>query len=226
MLLLLGEKRQELYKGVVEFCKRGLLALSVDKQKIYLPHVLQQLFEEDEEGKMEHRSILRHFLLRLVKRHGREHLEAMIPQQHRKMLGHTIKMENREKRKKKEQSLARYKMLQEMKAEKAAQQSSSDDEEPAQAAQQDEGMDIEEEDQLEELDNTNNLLLKYDLEKEQFHFQKEQVNKKEAPEKKEKHQDEITFDDKGFMIIEERKRPRNTTDDNEEEENNPQKKDN
>jgi hypothetical protein len=33
-------------------------------------------------------------------------------------------------------------------------------------------MDVE--DGLEELDNTNNLLLKYDLEKEQFHFQREQ----------------------------------------------------
>lgn len=42
-------------------------------------------------------------------------------------------------------------------------------------AQQEDQMDIEE--PLEELDNTNNLLLKYDLDKEQFHFQQEQRGK-------------------------------------------------
>jgi hypothetical protein len=36
-------------------------------------------------------------------------------------------------------------------------------------------MEVEENDnELQELDNTNNLLLKYDLEKEQFHFQQQQ----------------------------------------------------
>lgn len=44
VLLLLKEKKQELYKGVVEFCKRGILGFSLDKQKLYLPSVLQQLF--------------------------------------------------------------------------------------------------------------------------------------------------------------------------------------
>jgi hypothetical protein len=68
------------------------LALPVEKQKKYLPAVIEQLFESDEEGKMEHRSILRHFLLRLVKKHGREMLEQLIPQRHSKMLSHTIKM--------------------------------------------------------------------------------------------------------------------------------------
>jgi hypothetical protein len=37
-------------------------------------------------------------------------------------------------------------------------------------------MDIEEDDKLEQLDNTNNLLLKYDLEKENFHFEEEKLN--------------------------------------------------
>ena len=41
--------------------------------------------------------------------------------------------------------------------------------------QNDHDMDIEE--PLEELNNTNNLLLKYDLDKEQFHFQEEQRGK-------------------------------------------------
>jgi len=45
--------------------------------------------------------VLRFFLLRLAKKHGKETVEQMIPQAHRKMLTHAVKMENREKRKKK-----------------------------------------------------------------------------------------------------------------------------
>jgi hypothetical protein len=107
VLLLLREKRQELYKGVVEFCRRGVVALPIEQQLVYLPNVIQSLFEEDEEGKMEHRSVLRHFLIKLTKKHGREQIELMVPQAHRKMLAHTLKMENREKRKKREQNIAR-----------------------------------------------------------------------------------------------------------------------
>jgi hypothetical protein len=59
---------------VVEFCKKGILSLPIDRQKVYLPNVLQLLFEEDEEGKLEHRSILRHFLIRLAKKHGKEEI--------------------------------------------------------------------------------------------------------------------------------------------------------
>jgi len=47
VLLMLCEKKSELYKGVVEFCRRGLLALPVEKQKKYLPSVIEQLFESD-----------------------------------------------------------------------------------------------------------------------------------------------------------------------------------
>jgi hypothetical protein len=77
-------------------------------------------------------------------------------------------------------------------------------------------MDVEE--GLEELDNTNNLLLKYDLEKEQFHFQREQQSKAEGPKRSDpQHQEEITFDEKGIMVIEERKRQRAVEEEREEE---------
>jgi hypothetical protein len=46
--LLLQEKKHELYKGVVDYCKRSILTLPIDKQKDLLPTVLKQLFEEDE----------------------------------------------------------------------------------------------------------------------------------------------------------------------------------
>lgn len=67
---------------------------------------------------------------------------------------------------------------------------------------------METEEPLEELDNANDLLLKYDLEKEQFHFERQQQRKTETEKKEERQKDEITFDEKGIMIIEERKRVR------------------
>lgn len=48
VLLLLREKKQELYRGVVEFCRRGLGALSVAEQSGHLAPVLKALFEDDE----------------------------------------------------------------------------------------------------------------------------------------------------------------------------------
>lgn len=179
--MLLGEKRQELYRGVVEFCRRGVVGLPIDQQKIYLPSVLQQLFEEDEEGKLEHRSILRHFLIKLTKKHGREEIDHLIPVAHRKMLAHALKMENREKRKKREQNIARRQFFEEQKKRQAEEQSSDSDdaEEPAQEHHVNPNA-METEEPLEELDNANDLLLKYDLEKEQFHFERQQQRKAES----------------------------------------------
>ena len=64
----------------MEYCKRAILSLPVQDHKTYLPTVLQLLFEEDQESKMENISILRHFLIKLTKKHGKEELEKMIPQ--------------------------------------------------------------------------------------------------------------------------------------------------
>ena len=72
-------------------------------------------------------------------------------------------------------------------------------------------MDVEQ--PLEQLENTNNLLLKYDLDKEQFHFQQQQRGKPIVVKKNANAPvDDITFDDKGIMIIEEHKRVRETHD--------------
>jgi hypothetical protein len=56
---------------------------------------------------MEHRSILKHFLLKLVKKYGRDEVEKLIPKDDRKILSNAIKTENREKKKKKEVSIQR-----------------------------------------------------------------------------------------------------------------------
>ena len=72
-------------------------------------------------------------------------------------------------------------------------------------------MDVEQ--PLEQLENTNNLLLKYDLDKEQFHFQQQQRGKPIVVKKNANAPvDDITFDDKGIMIIEEHKRVREAHD--------------
>ena len=79
------------------------------------------------------------------------------------------------------------------------------------------------EEPLEELQNNNDLLLKYDLDKEQFHFQEEQRGKPLVAKKVVENTDEITFDNEGMMIIEERKRARTHQQNEEEQEGNLQK---
>lgn len=78
---------------------------------------------------MENRSILRHLLIKLTKKHGKDQIEAMIPQQHRKMLTHTLKMETRQKKKKKELKLARMRQWQEQNKTKEGEKSSDDESE-------------------------------------------------------------------------------------------------
>lgn len=48
---------------------------------------------------------MKHFLLKLTKRFGREEVEKMIPAEDRKILSNAIKTENRERRKKKEKQM-------------------------------------------------------------------------------------------------------------------------
>jgi len=46
-------------------------------------------------SKLDNRSILKHFLLKLTKRFGRELTEKMIPADDRKILSNAIKLENK-----------------------------------------------------------------------------------------------------------------------------------
>lgn len=72
-----------------------------------LPNLITELFTVDEDSKMEERSILKHFLLKLVKKHDRQVIENMITQEDRKILSNAIKVENRLKKKKREQNQLR-----------------------------------------------------------------------------------------------------------------------
>lgn len=71
--MLLYEQRSEIYKAIVEFCRRFIFSFEKTKQINHiLSTVLEQLFKADLGSKLENRSILKHFLLKLTKRFGRE----------------------------------------------------------------------------------------------------------------------------------------------------------
>jgi hypothetical protein len=63
-----------------------------------------------------------------------------------------------------------------------------------------------EEDQLQALENTDNLLLKYDLEKENFHFEEKKLNiineqRSIRKQKELQKQEDVVFDENGFMVV-------------------------
>lgn len=71
--MLLYEQKGEIYKAVIEFCRRFIFANEKSKQINHiLSTVLQQLFKADLGSKLENRSILKHFLLKITKKFGRD----------------------------------------------------------------------------------------------------------------------------------------------------------
>ncbi len=77
---------------MIDYSKKYILKLEKSEQLVILPNLVRELFTADEESKMEERCILKHFLLRLVKKHTREVVEKMIPQDDRKILSNAIKV--------------------------------------------------------------------------------------------------------------------------------------
>lgn len=76
---------------------------------------------------MEERFILKHFLLRLVKKHDREAVEKMIPQDDRRILSNAIKIENRIKKKKREENKIRREQMELYKKGQQGQQTAESD---------------------------------------------------------------------------------------------------
>lgn len=94
--MLLYQKKSELYKAIVEFSRRFVFSVDTSKTTNHvLSTIIEQLFKADVDSKMEHRSILKHFLLKLAKKFGRAVIEKMIPADDRKILSNAIKTENR-----------------------------------------------------------------------------------------------------------------------------------
>lgn len=62
------------------------------------------------------------------------------------------------------------------------------------------------EEQLEALENTDNLLLKYDLQKENFHFEEKKLNilneqRNLRKQKEQQQREDVVFDEDGFMVV-------------------------
>ncbi len=72
VVMLLKEKKHEIYKAVIDFGKKYIMKLEKTEQLTILPDFIKNLFIADEESKMEERSILKHFLLKMVKKHERD----------------------------------------------------------------------------------------------------------------------------------------------------------
>lgn len=80
VLMLLYEQRSEIYKAVVDFCRRFIFFAEKTKQiQHILQTVLEQLFKADLASKLENRSVLKHLLLKLTRKFGRDVIEKLIP---------------------------------------------------------------------------------------------------------------------------------------------------
>ena len=112
-------------------------------------------------------------------------------------------------------------MMLQKKAQQTDESSSSSDEsdeEQANNQMKDEG----EEDQLQALENTDNLLLKYDLEKENFHFEEKKLNiineqRSIRKQKEMQREEDVVFDENGFMVVREDFKRRKREDEEEKE---------
>lgn len=113
-------------------------------------------------------------------------------------------------------------MMLQKKAQQTDESSSSSDEsdeEQANNQMKDEG----EEDQLQALENTDNLLLKYDFEKENFHFEEKKLNiineqRSIRKQKEMQREEDVVFDENGFMVVREDFKRRKRDDEEEEKE--------
>lgn len=71
LIVMLKQKRREVHKTILLYLKELFHhKLEKSKQLEILPGVLKVLFEEDEDSRMANINILRHFLLKLTKKHS------------------------------------------------------------------------------------------------------------------------------------------------------------
>ena len=71
-MILLHERRPELYKAVIEYVKKYIGTVDRQKQKQILPKIISELFLVDEDSKMQNRYVLKHFLLKIMKKYDRD----------------------------------------------------------------------------------------------------------------------------------------------------------
>ncbi|CAK66022.1 unnamed protein product (macronuclear) [Paramecium tetraurelia] len=173
ILLLLKEQNNEIFKSIILYVK-----------------LFTQLLNVDEVSRDKNIIILKRLLMKLSKAYPSS--ESLIPQEHIKLYKNAIKIERQQKKKKNKRDQERELNKQKWQEKKQKKQKDSDlesDEESeqeldAKPKQQQGGMETEAEVE-------NNLLLKYDFKKEQFHFEDAIKQKKKVQEKEQQKQSTV-----------------------------------
>lgn len=134
---------------------------------------MKSLFEIDENSKDLFRSKIRHLLAKYIKKFGKETVEKAMPEQHVKFIRAIVKTEKNEVKKRKE---AKRKLKESNEFKKTKKTINFDgieeeeDEGRKTKKEKEDGFGVQYQAMEEENEDANNLLLKYDMEKERFHF--------------------------------------------------------
>ncbi|CAD8128275.1 unnamed protein product [Paramecium sonneborni] len=184
ILLLLKEQNNEIFKSIILYVK-----VLIKHRHILNQYLFSQLLNIDEVSRDKNIIILKRLLMKLSKAYTVT-AESLIPQEHIKLFKNAIKIEKQQKKKKNKRDQERELNKQKWQEKKNKKQKDSDfesdeesDEQQDQKQQQG-GMETE-------VEVENNLLLKYDFKKEQFHFEDAIKQKKKVQEKEQQKQSTI-----------------------------------
>eukprot|EP00331_Platyophrya_macrostoma_P030904 CAMPEP_0176458290 /NCGR_PEP_ID=MMETSP0127-20121128/32501_1 /TAXON_ID=938130 /ORGANISM="Platyophrya macrostoma, Strain WH" /LENGTH=486 /DNA_ID=CAMNT_0017848823 /DNA_START=523 /DNA_END=1984 /DNA_ORIENTATION=- len=172
----------------------------------------------DEDGLDSNLALVKFFIEKMLRKLDQETVENAVPQDHRKLVKHVSKMERQEKKKKLDKKNERTSKSQfedafnrvlnkiSKKSKRNAKFSgkTGDDDDDDEGAtvihhrQRQDGMQIEP-----SMNNENNLLLRFDAEKERFHFEEHPVVKIRAQRAKQQElaKEDVFFDDKTGKLI-------------------------
>jgi len=217
-MLLLREKNREIYKSVLAFLKMYIKVITKDQLREQLPGIFTALFTWDEDGLDSNLALVKFFIEKMLRKLDQETVENAVPQDHRKLVKHVSKMERQEKKKKLDKKNERTSKSQfedafnrvlnkiSKKSKRNAKFSgkTGDDDDDDEGAtvihhrQRQDGMQIEP-----SMNNENNLLLRFDAEKERFHFEEHPVVKIRAQRAKQQElaKEDVFFDDKTGKLI-------------------------
>ncbi|KAM3142489.1 hypothetical protein pb186bvf_005391 [Paramecium bursaria] len=167
ILLLAKEKNNEVYKSILEYVK---VLIKLKCSQMQMKQILYVLFNDDIQSRDKNRIVVKRLLIKMIRSYGEEFVHSQIPEDHQKLLKNAVKAERRTKKNKnKNKSKDEEKKKIKKKQLKDLDTDDENDEQP-----------LGKNDQMETENNDNNLLLKYDFKKEQFHFEEPLKLKKEV----------------------------------------------
>jgi ribosomal RNA-processing protein 12 len=193
ILLLIKEQNREVFKSILGFFKVLFKVLSVDQVTSKLDQILKAIFEWDDESRELFKSKIRHLIEKLIRRLGKPVVEAALPLDHRKLLKYIAKQEKQSKKKKEDKRVEKKKnkvFLEDL---------LSDDERNKKEVP--EPREYIDPNRMEVVENENNLLLRFDTNKEKFHFEEHPIAKiKEKLKKEVEIENDVLFNDETGKI--------------------------